>query len=169
MSLLSQQAPVDIRGKNDIALLHQLECKACPLNRTVGGKMPATGAAQPLVYMLGEGPGENEVEQQEQFVGASGKLLRAHIPRAFLSKVRFNNVVRSRPPKNATPEKVEIECCRPSVRADIERSKPRAIFGFGNVPLEWVSDFSGVTYWRGRRMPIKVGSHTCWYYPMLHP
>src|SRR5690606_36706952 len=44
-----------------------------------------------------------------------------------------------------------------------------AIFGFGNVPLQWVVGQQGVTLWRGRRLPVRVGSHTCWYYPMLHP
>lgn len=131
--------------------------------------MPATGSEQPLVYILGEGPGEDEAESQEQFVGKSGQILRPLIPREFKSRVRFNNVVRSRPPGNRTPDRVEIECCRPSVVRDIERTKPKAIFGFGNVPLTWVSGFNGVTLWRGRKMPVKVGKHHCWYYPMLHP
>jgi uracil-DNA glycosylase family 4 len=168
-SFLSQQAPVNLRNASDLALLHQMECRACPLNNTVDGKMAPTGAERPLIYVLGEGPGESEIDEQEQFVGESGQLLRAHIPRRFKDHIRFNNVVRSRPPSNATPDRIEIECCRPSVRADIERSKPKVILGFGNVPLEWVSGFNGVTLWRGRRMPVKVGSHTCWYYPMLHP
>ena len=168
-SFLSQQAPVNLRNASDLALLHQMECRACPLNNTVGGKMAPTGAVRPLVYILGEGPGEAEIDEQQQFVGESGQLLRAHIPRRFKDQIRFNNVVRSRPPGNATPDRIEIECCRPSVVKDIERSKPKIILGFGNVPLEWVSGFNGITLWRGRRMPVKVGSHTCWYYPMLHP
>lgn len=122
-----------------------------------------------MVYILGEAAGKNEIEQQEQFVGESGQLLRAHIPRQFLGKVRFNNTARCRPPKNRTPERAEIECCRPSVISDIEQSRPIAIFGFGNVPLDWVSGFNGITLWRGRKTPVKVGTHTCWYYPMLHP
>ncbi len=167
-SLLSSQAPVNIRSANDIALLHKLECKACPLNNN-GGKIEPTGSDRPLVYVLGEAAGENEARQREQFVGESGQLLRAYIPRKYKDQVRFNNVIRSHPPANRTPERVEIECCRPSIVRDIEKSKPRIILGFGNIPLEWVSGFNGITLWRGRRMPVKVGSHTCWFYPMLHP
>lgn len=170
MGLFAEQPAVNVRSAADVALLHQLQCKVCPLNKTVGGKMAPTGAENPLVYILGEGPGANEIEEQEQFVGASGEILRANIPRKFKDRVRFNSVVRSRPPGNATPERVEIECCRPSVAADIERSRPTAIFGFGNVPLEWVaSGYGGITMWRGRRMPVRIGKHTCWFYPMLHP
>lgn len=169
-SLLSQQAPVNLRNLSDVALLHRLECKACPLNNiAVGGKLTPTGSDKPLVYILGEAPGANEARAREQFVGESGQLLRARIPRKYHTRLRFNNVVRSHPPSNRTPERAEIESCRPSVERDIEATKPRAILGFGNVPLDWVSAFSGVTLWRGRRMPVKIGAHTCWYYPMLHP
>lgn len=167
-SLLSSRAPTDIRGKSDIALLHRMECKACPLNE-LDGKLEPTGADRPLVYVLGEGAGANEIEEREQFVGASGQLLRSYIPRKYRDALRFNNVVRSRPPNNATPTPIMVECCRPSVRRDIEASKPKAIFGFGNVPLEWISGYSGITQWRGRRMPVKVGNHVCWFYPMFHP
>lgn len=168
-SLLSQQASVDIRGASGIALLHRLECKACPLNEMPDGKLEPTGSVHPMVYILGEAAGATEAEEREQFVGESGKLLRAYVPRTFKDKLRFNNCARSHPPKNATPDTTILECCRPSVQRDIERTKPPAIFGFGNVPLHWVSDFSGITLWRGRKMPVKVGNHTCWFFPMLHP
>lgn len=168
-SLLSQRAPVNIRGDSDIALLHRMECRACPLDKVPQGKLEPTGSTQPLVYILGEAAGATEAKAREQFVGDSGQLLRAHIPRRYKERLRFNNCARSHPPKNATPDKVILECCRPSVVRDIEATKPKAIFGFGNIPLEWVSSFSGITLWRGRRMPVRVGNHTCWFYPMLHP
>ena len=162
------------RGRLDIDLLHRLECQACPLNelRNHNPHMPASGAEHPLVYVLGEGPGRQEDEEGKQFVGESGQLLRSRIPREFKGLVRFNNVVRTRPHKNETPEQRAVECCRPSIVRDIEKTRPKAIFGFGNVPLEWVmpgGTMQGITMWRGRRMPVKVGTHVCWYYPMLHP
>lgn len=166
--LLSDSVGVDVQQKQQDAVLHKLGCKACPLNQQPG-RMEPTGADKPLVYMIGEAPGATEIEEGEQFVGASGQLLRPRIPRAYRGKLRWNNVVRSRPPNNRTPERAEIESCRPSIVADIEASKPKAIFGFGSVPLNWVSGFSGVSLWRGRRMPVKVGKHACWYYPMFHP
>ncbi len=155
----------------DFTECHQRECEVCPLAKEHNQhpNMPASGLANPLVYVLAEAPGRQEDEEGVQLVGESGRLFRARVPKQFKDKLRFNNVVRTRPPQNRTPTQFEIECCRPSVTADIERSKPKAIFGLGNVPLEWVSGFSGVTLWRGRKMPVKVGNHVCWYYPMLHP
>ena len=154
-----------------LEVLHKQECKACPLNkaRVNNGKMEPTGSKKPLIYVLGEAPGETEDIKGEQFVGKAGKLLREQIPRSWLESFRFNNVIRTRPPKNRTPDWIEVECCRPSIVRDIEATKPKAIFGFGGIPLSWATGLSGITAWRGRRMPVRVGSHECWYYPMLHP
>lgn len=161
------------RAGRDDALLHRMECRACPLAAEASHlshpHMEPTGAANPLVYVLGEAPGRDEDEQGRQFVGESGQLLRPLVPEELRRRVRWNNCVRTRPPKNRNPTRVEIECCRPSIVRDIEASRPRAIFGFGNVPLEWVTGMTGITLWRGRRVPVKIGDHACWFYPMLHP
>jgi len=151
--------------------LHSLECRACPLNNANVGhpKMAPTGSDQPLVYILGEAPGEREDKGGEQFIGPAGRVLRDAIPSWYKDRLRFNNVIRTRPPGNRNPTWQEVECCRPSIVRDIEQTKPRAIFGFGNVPLAWVTGLDTITSWRGRRMPVRVGSHVCWFYPMLHP
>lgn len=148
-----------------------MECRACPLNqvRNRNPHMEPTGSDHPLVYMLGEAPGEQEDREAKQFVGKAGKTLRMRIPKQWLPKLRWNNVVRTRPPENRTPSVVEIESCRPSIERDIAKTKPVAIFGFGNVPLQWAIGRSGIGNWNGRRIPIQVAGHRCWFYPMYHP
>lgn len=170
MTLFDDLPPPQLK-RPEIAELHRLQCLACPLSKVPNEhpNMPPTGAARPLVYIMAEAPGRNEDEQNVQLIGKSGQIVRALIPRRFKDRVRFNNACRTRPPDNRTPTWMELECCRPSVEKDIEQSKPKAIFGLGDVALRWVSGFSGVTVWAGRRMPVKIRSHTCWYYPMLHP
>lgn len=81
----------------------------------------------------------------------------------------MNNVCRTRTPENREPTPIEIECCRPSIISDIEQTKPLAVFGMGNIPLQWALDQHGITKWNGRWIPIKIGNHACWYFPMLHP
>lgn len=158
-----------------VDFLHKGGCKVCPLRNQHGGDMPPFGSDKPVVYMLGEAPGKMEVRKGQPFVGPAGKVLRLRVPSKWESKLRWNNCVRSRPtdPKNPdkdrTPTPVEIECCRPSVVKDIEASKPKAIFGFGNIALAWAANKSGITKWNGRYMPVKVGNHTCWFFPMIHP
>jgi len=153
-------------------MLHKAQCAACPLSSAIGLKHPhmkPTGSDTPVVYILGEAPGQEEDRTGKHFVGVSGSLLRDRIPSKWLEKLRWNNVVRTRPPENKTPTYIEIECCRPSVVQDIEKSKPKAIFGFGNIPLTWATGLSGISMWCGRHMPVKIGEHVCWYFPMYHP
>jgi uracil-DNA glycosylase family 4 len=156
-----------------VETLHRMECKVCPLNEEKGLKHPKMepyGSDEPTIYMLGEAPGEQEDKQGRPFVGTAGKTLRFRMPEWADDEIlRWNNCVRTRPPKNRTPTLVEMECCRPSIVRDIEATKPLAIFGFGNVPLQWALAQNGITKWNGRRIPINVGKHKCWFYPFLHP
>ncbi len=155
-----------------VDFLHRHECNVCPLNHQRELKHPhmePTGSNNPTVYILGEGPGAEEDAKGIQFIGKAGQILRFRIPDHWDKHIRWNNVVRTRPPKNRDPTPVEIECCRSSIIRDIEQTKPRAIFGFGNVPLQWALKQQGITKWNGRHVPIKVGDHKCWFFPMMHP
>lgn len=127
------------------------------------------------MYNIGEAPGKEEDARNEQFSpkGESGKLLRKHANRIlgddFVDeKVRWNNCVRCRPPKNRTPSIYEVASCRQSIEQDIMATKPKIIVGYGGVPLRAFKEAEGITYWRGRLTPVKVGDFVTWYYPMLH-
>jgi len=130
--------------------------------------MEPTGSDAPLLYVLGEAPGKDEDAEGCQFVGKTGRILRTLIPKGF-SRVRWNNCVRCRPPGNKTPEANEVESCRASAERDIEVTKPTIVVGVGGVSLRWATGRDGIKIWRGRRTPIKVGNHVCWFYPILHP
>ncbi|MBU6429581.1 MAG: hypothetical protein KGR26_11250, partial [Cyanobacteria bacterium REEB65] len=166
-------------GKKDglpsLELMHRLQCKICPLDKVKNRNphIPAKGAKSPLIYILGEGPGATEDAEAGHFIGKSGELLRARLPKEVLPYLRWNNVVRTRPKdadgKDRPPEKIEIECCRPSVQADIVASKPRALFGFGNLALNWATGQNGIQKWRGRKTPVDIGGHVCWFYAFMHP
>lgn len=155
--------------------IRERQCEVCPLNDPSYAKtlktpnMKPSGADNPLIYCLAEAPGKDEDKKGEPLIGVSGQILRKHIPPKYMKYVRFNNCVRSRPPSNRTPVWQEIECCRPSVVKDIEETKPAAIFGLGNVPLNWMIGENGITNWRGKKMPVRIGNHTCWFFPMYHP
>lgn len=155
----------------DPAYYNKQECKACPLDRlpVKSPKMEPTGSDHPVYYVLGEAPGADEDEQGKQFIGRSGQFLRAHIPDGAAKKIRWNNCVRNRPPGNREPTQVEMECCRPSIVRDIEATKPKVIIGVGGVALRWACGQNQIKKWRGSRMPLRIGSHACWFYPILHP
>lgn len=164
---------VESHGKKTIPLhtARELGCRVCPLKTSgaLNPDMPPDGSKEPIFYFLGEGPGENEDKQNRPFVGKSGQLLRACIPADIEEISRFNNVVRTRPPDNRKPEEIEIECCRNSIIADIEKSAPLVIIPVGAVALHWLINESDIAKWRGRFFPVKVGNHICWTYPIYHP
>ena len=146
-------------------------CIDCPL--ALSPKAPPSGAMPCDVYILGEAPGASEAARAEPFVGKSGQLLRHMIPPEWKRAVRFNNVVQSWPPrvgnKQTAPSPIAMMHCRGYLIDDIEAAKPKAIFGFGNTPLLSLTGQTGITRFAGRRMPVKIGSHTCWYFAFMHP
>jgi len=161
-----------LKGNINPNFLHKYECSVCPLNtqrQLKHPKMEPAGTDKPLVYFLGEAPGADEDRKGVPFVGKAGRVLKFRLPADMLDQIRWNNCIRTRPPDNRDPDPIEIECCRPSIVRDIETTKPKAIFGFGAVPLRWALQQSGITKWRGRRIPVTVGEHSCWYYPFFHP
>jgi uracil-DNA glycosylase family 4 len=134
--------------------------------------MPPSGAEHPDFYILGEAPGETEDELNKQFVGKSGKLLRAQLPNRFT--YRFDNCCRTRPPKNRTPKPFEVAAFKRDVEQEIARCKPKAIIGTGHVPLKWAvpqlkGESATMSCCRGRRFPVNVNGHRCWYYSVYHP
>lgn len=159
------------RGVLDVRRLHELGCKACPLNdaRVESPKMLPTGVRNPLFYILGEAPGETEDQEGKQFVGDAGKVLRTVASKRLLDHSMFDNTIRDRPPNNRRPLPVEVECCRPLVTSSIEAARPKALLAMGSTALEWCLGESVISKWRGRRIPIRVGSHPCWLYPTWHP
>lgn len=167
-------------------LLVGSECLHCPINN--GGhkqqlkhpEMLPTGSISPIFYILGEAPGETEDMLNEQFVGASGQLLRDYLSKIFQEElnesnlkklpIRFNNVIRCRPYKNETPSDTHISCCRKAIEEDIEKTKPLIILCFGSIPLKWITktDLS-ISVWRGKHLPYSIGKHACMAFPIYHP
>lgn len=175
MDLFPHLRQTVVRGPVNPTFCHQTECRSCPLALEPNTflNMPPTGAEKPLAYVLAEAPGAQEAEAMEQLIGKSGQLWRSMVPEKYKGSLRYSNTVRCRPYQNATPTLQAVECCRPRTSEDIALTKPKAIIGLGAVPLSWAmpigTDFVSIKLWRGRRMPVNVGGHLCWYYPLFHP
>lgn len=162
----------ELRGL-PVAVLHAKGCDVCPLKefwpKLRHPNMEPSGTIKPDVYIIGEAPGKDEDRHGRHVAGALGTLLQLRIPEKWDDRIRWNNVVRTRPPDSREPSHIEMECCRPSIVRDIQQTKPTAIFGLGPVPLQWAIKQNRITAWAGRRVPVKIGNHTCWFFPMLDP
>ena len=99
-------------------LLHKNECTVCPLNdaKICSPKMKPTGSREPVIYVLGEAPGSEEDRLGRPFVGPSGKLLKRYLKPEVQELVRWGNVIRCYPGKDATPGPIETEKTAPSFR-----------------------------------------------------
>lgn len=115
------------------------ECTRCPAlvdarSQIVNG----TGPENADLLFVGEGPGANEDEQGEPFVGRSGTVLDDGLRNVGLARedVRITNCVRCRPPENRDPSKDELENCRGYLEHEIDLLDPDVIVTLGKVPSE---------------------------------
>ena len=114
-------------------------CARCPLSKTRKNVVPGEGAANPLVLVVGEGPGADEDEQGRPFVGKAGQLLDKMLAAINLSRDKncfIANIVKCRPPMNRDPAPEESQACRSFLDAQIHVLKPKMILALGRVALQ---------------------------------
>lgn len=110
------------------------DCQACGLCKARKQAVLGVGDEQADWLFVGEGPGAEEDERGEPFVGQAGKLLDAMLASIGLARgknVYIANAVKCRPPGNRTPEAHEIAACHPFLERQIELIKPRLIVALG--------------------------------------
>ena len=110
------------------------ECAACGLCKRRKQAVPGVGDRQADWLFVGEGPGAEEDERGEPFVGQAGRLLDnmlASIGIARGNDVYIGNAVKCRPPNNRTPETAELAACFPYLQRQIELIRPRLIVALG--------------------------------------
>ncbi len=113
------------------------DCRRCKL---AGGRTHivfGVGNPHAELMFIGEGPGADEDQQGEPFVGKAGQLLTKIIEGMGMqrSDVYIANVVKCRPPNNRDPEPDEVHACEPFLRAQIAAIKPKVIVTLG----KWAS------------------------------
>jgi uracil-DNA glycosylase len=111
------------------------DCTRCRLHERRTNIVFGVGNANCDLMFVGEGPGADEDEQGEPFVGRAGQLLNNMITAMGLkrSDVYIANVVKCRPPGNRTPERDECDTCSPFLVRQIEVVRPKVIVALGAV------------------------------------
>ncbi|MFC4450796.1 uracil-DNA glycosylase [Halorussus aquaticus] len=123
--------------------LEVTDCTRCPeLVDSRSQIVNGTGPADADLLFVGEGPGAQEDEQGEPFVGRSGTVLDDKLRERGLARqdVRITNCVRCRPPENRDPTAEELENCWPYLESEIEQVDPEVIITLGKVPSEHLLD-----------------------------
>ena len=111
-------------------------CQACTLCKQRKQAVPGVGDQKADWLFIGEGPGAEEDERGEPFVGQAGRLLDAMLAAIDLKRgddVYIANAVKCRPPANRTPEAPEMAACLPYLRRQIALLEPRLIVLLGRA------------------------------------
>lgn len=114
-------------------------CKACVLCEKRRQAVPGVGNRGAQLMLVGEGPGAEEDQRGEPFVGQAGRLLDNMLsaiglnrdPAAGAKGVYIANAVKCRPPHNRTPEASELRSCLPYLDRQIELVAPRLLIALG--------------------------------------
>jgi DNA polymerase len=109
-------------------------CRACDLCKRRKQAVLGVGDVAADWLFVGEGPGAEEDERGEPFVGQAGKLLDAMLAAIDLKRgsgVYIANTVKCRPPDNRTPEPGETAACWPFLARQIALVKPKLIVALG--------------------------------------
>ena len=109
-------------------------CRRCRLCEARKQAVLGVGDREADWLFVGEGPGAEEDQRGEPFVGQAGKLLDNMLAAIGLKRgqdVYIANAVKCRPPENRTPAPEEAAACRPYLERQVELIRPKLIVALG--------------------------------------
>ena len=148
-------------------------CKACVLAEKRTLAVPGEGAQQPLVMVIGEGPGADEDRAGRPFVGRAGQLLDKMLLSIGLSRNKncfIANMVKCRPPGNRDPAHDEMAACFSYLERQINILKPTLILCVGRVAAQYLLKTSqGINALRGTFVDFEIRETVIPVLPTFHP
>jgi uracil-DNA glycosylase len=144
------------------------DCTRCKLHRSRTKIVFGVGNRKAELVFVGEGPGRDEDEQGEPFVGRAGKLLTQMIEAMSLRRedVYICNVVKCRPPENRLPEKDEIATCSPFLLRQLAVIEPKVICCLGSCAAQTLlRTTQGISRFRGVWFDFRGAKLIATYHP----
>ena len=146
-----------------------ISCTKCSLSKGRTNVVFGRGNPKAKIFIIGEGPGQQEDEQGFAFVGRAGKMLN----KSFLSvgidtneDCYISNIVKCRPPNNRKPKSIEVDNCMPWLNSQIELIKPKVIVLAGSTAVQsYLNINQPISKIRGKW--ITKGNIK--YMPIFHP
>ena len=144
-------------------------CVKCSLSSTRNNVVFGRGNPHSKLFVIGEGPGQQEDEQGLAFVGRAGKMLDSAFQSVGIDTNKdcyISNIVKCRPPNNRKPLANEVKECMPWLNEQIELIKPKVIVLAGSTAVQsYLNIDEPISKLRGKwiiRDDIK-------YMPIFHP
>jgi len=143
-------------------------CHLCDLGSKRQNPVSGMGPLNPLVMVIGEGPGSDEDQSGLPFVGSTGEYFDKWLGSIGLDRNTncfITNMVKCRPPMNRAPLGEELSACRPFLDRQIALLRPKVLFAVGQTAgqhlldsQEEIQSLRGNTYTYGD-IPLVVTYH----------
>jgi len=144
-------------------------CAACALHARRKQSVFGVGDENADWLFVGEGPGAEEDERGEPFVGQAGRLLDNMLASIGLRRgqdVYIANVVKCRPPGNRAPEAGEAAQCEPYLLRQIELIRPRLVIALGKTAaMSLLRTEASIASLRGRVHDLRGRALLVTYHP----
>ncbi|HEX9079999.1 MAG TPA: uracil-DNA glycosylase, partial [Desulfuromonadaceae bacterium] len=114
------------------------ECQRCKLGKSRKNLVFGVGNPRARLVFVGEGPGADEDQKGEPFVGEAGQVLNRIITAMGLKRedVYICNVVKCRPPGNRDPEQDEIAACSAYLLRQLRAINPEVVVALGKFAAQ---------------------------------
>lgn len=149
------------------------KCRDCCIGKIYDKVVLGDGCINPIVLVLGEAPGSDEVLQGKPFVGKAGKLLRESLNKFGYNKSNtlISNTIPCRPENNKFPSdnKLVMDCVKKWLYNEIKLTNPKAILLIGATPTKFILGKSGITKIRGNWFDFELDGKIYKCMPSLHP
>ncbi|MGP1310352.1 MAG: uracil-DNA glycosylase [Phycisphaerales bacterium] len=140
-TMAGKDAPMDKRAAlEELKRRHDAECAHCtsapPFTQTVFGD----GDPDAELMFIGEAPGAEEDRTGVPFVGRAGEKLNDMIRAMGLERedVYIANILKARPPNNATPTPDEAQRCGVWLKEQIRIVRPKVIVTLGKPAANYM-------------------------------
>ncbi|MBW3578243.1 MAG: UdgX family uracil-DNA binding protein [Actinobacteria bacterium] len=166
----ASSAAAYVPGSRQLSELQEAaaDCKGCGLYRDATQTVFGDGGGDADVMFVGEQPGDQEDREGAPFVGPAGRELDRALERVGIDRTQtfVTNVVkhfkwkqRGRKRLHQTPNREEIEACRPWLDAEVEAVQPKVIVALGATAAKALLGSSfRVTRQRGELHPGPNGA-----------
>ena len=137
---------------------HIGDCQRCKLCKERTNIVFGTGDPDARLVFVGEGPGYDEDQQGEPFVGKAGQLLTKIIEAMKLTRkqVYICNIIKCRPPGNRNPAPDEIKACFPFLDGQLDAIRPDFICALGTFAAQTLLDtVEPISRLRGRLFNLR--------------
>ena len=114
-------------------------CVKCSLSSTRQNVVFGRGNPNAELFVIGEGPGQQEDEQGLAFVGRAGKMLDSAFSSVGIDTNKdcyISNIVKCRPPNNRKPLANEVSECIPWLTQQIKLINPKVIVLAGSTAVQ---------------------------------